>query len=46
MAAHAEHVVNELLVTTQNVLRKYPSKYNFDSMFEDLVGLFDFATEP
>jgi vesicle coat complex subunit len=31
---------------TQVVLRKYPSKYNFDGMFEDLVGLFDHATEP
>lgn len=30
----------------QTVLRKYPSKYNFDGMFEDLVALFDFASEP
>jgi hypothetical protein len=29
----------------QNILRKYPSKYNFDGMFLDLVSLLDFATE-
>lgn len=29
----------------QNILRKYPSKYNFDGMFLDLVALLDFATE-
>ena len=27
---HAEQVVNEMLITCQNILRKYPSKYNFD----------------
>lgn len=44
VAAHAEHVVNELLISAQNVLRKYPSKYNFDGMFEDLVALFEYAS--
>jgi vesicle coat complex subunit len=29
----------------QNILRKYPSKYNFDGMFLDLVVLLDHATE-
>lgn len=29
----------------QNILRKYPSKYNFDGMFLDLVSLLDYATE-
>jgi vesicle coat complex subunit len=29
----------------QNILRKYPSKYNFDGMFLDLVSLLDHATE-
>lgn len=29
----------------QNILRKYPSKYNFDGMFLDLVALLDYATE-
>jgi hypothetical protein len=29
----------------QNILRKYPSKYNFDGMFLDLVTLLDFASE-
>ena len=28
------------------MLRKYPSKYNFDGMFSDLVGLFSYASEP
>lgn len=27
-------------------MRKYPSKYNFDGMFEDLVSLFEYANEP
>jgi len=29
----------------QNILRKYPSKYNFDGMFLDLIGLLDYANE-
>jgi hypothetical protein len=29
----------------QNILRKYPSKYNFDGMFLDLVALLDHATQ-
>lgn len=32
--------------TIQNILRKYPSKYNFDGMFVDLVALFEYASEP
>jgi hypothetical protein len=32
-AEHAETIVDELLITVQNILRKYPSKYNFDGMF-------------
>ena len=43
---HAEHIVNEILVTTQNILRKYPSKYNFNGMFDDLVVLLEHASEP
>lgn len=31
--------------TMQNILRKYPSKYNFDGMFVDLVSLLDHATD-
>jgi hypothetical protein len=30
----------------QNILRKYPSKYNYDGLFLDLVSLFIYATEP
>lgn len=44
-ADHADQVINELLITMQNILRKYPSKYNFDGMFLDLVTLLDFASE-
>lgn len=29
----------------QNILRKYPSKYNFDGMFLDLVSLLDYASD-
>ena len=29
----------------QNILRKYPSKYNFDGMFLDLVSLLDHASD-
>lgn len=32
--------------TAQNILRKYPSRYNYDGMFPDLVALFDYAYEP
>ena len=28
----------------QNILRKYPSKYNFDGMFLDLVSILDRAS--
>jgi hypothetical protein len=34
-----------LTQTVQNILRKYPSKYNFDGMFLDLVALLDLATD-
>ena len=51
VADHAEQVVNEILIVSfiltqvcQNVLRKYPSKYNFDGMFMDLVSLLGHAT--
>lgn len=30
----------------QNILRKYPTKYNYDGMFMDLVSLLDLANEP
>lgn len=43
-ADHAEQLINQLLITMQNILRKYPSKYNFDGMFLDLVSLLDHAT--
>lgn len=46
IAIHAEHVVNEILVTVKNILRKYPSKYNFNGMFDDLVVLLNHSTEP
>lgn len=29
----------------QNILRKYPSKYNFDNMFHDLVSLLGYASD-
>lgn len=28
----------------QNILRKYPSKYNFDNMFTDLIALLEYAS--
>lgn len=28
-----------------NILRKFPSRYNFDRMFMDIVSLLDYATE-
>lgn len=44
-ADHVNEVVNELLITMQNILRKYPSKYNFDGMFLDLVALLEQASD-
>jgi hypothetical protein len=29
----------------QTILRKYPSKFNYDDMFKDLVELLPYATE-
>lgn len=39
------HRKNVQTQTVKNILRKYPSKYNFDGMFLDLVALLEFATE-
>lgn len=44
--SHAEHVVNEILIAIQNILRKNPSKFDFDGMSKDLVKLLNHATEP
>ena len=45
VAEHASHAVNELLISLQTILRKYPSKFNYDDMFKDLVELLNYATE-